>query len=364
MPAKFKYPVWNPSRTLDVAKDWGENIFSTTDNFDQAQAVPFSIAAIPALCTIPTMWCYDPNISPEKIRKFSLVIVTDPETYQLRYIRQWLSDIGVENYLLVLGSIMDDDMIPHAGREIYSPYYVKKLLDSNNFQDTKAIGKPFKFDVLLGSRRAHRDYVMLAMTKTGLIDQSVITYRYNWPGGQITQISQEAQECFPDVQLNYPYVSPNLNPQWEVSEHIDNTCSFQIPWKIYQHCDYSVICESLDQGSFFLSEKTMKAMFAKRVFVMFGPPGYLHRLKQHGFRTFEHIIDESYDNDSRSCFRWKKAMQQVMNLAWFENPRTIYDSVADVLEHNHKRLFSLVEERKQRLEQMLLDAIPHENFLF
>jgi hypothetical protein len=45
-----------------------------------------------------------------------------------------------------------------------------------------------------------------------------------------------------------------------------------------------------------MTEKTAKPIWAKRLFVMFGTPGFLKKLHELGFKTFDHVIDESYDS--------------------------------------------------------------------
>ena len=49
--------------------------------------------------------------------------------------------------------------------------------------------------------------------------------------------------------------------------------------------------------SLFLSRQNLVvSIFAKRLFVLFAEPFYLKKLKALGYKTFDSIIDESYDD--------------------------------------------------------------------
>ena len=62
------------------------------------------------------------------------------------------------------------------------------------------------------------------------------------------------------TRLAYPYISPNLNPEWEVKDTISYNVSDIMPWKIYDHTKYSVIAETVYERVFFLTEKTIEVI--------------------------------------------------------------------------------------------------------
>ena len=51
-----------------------------------------------------------------------------------------------------------------------------------------------------------------------------------------------------------------------------------------------------DEPGLFLSEKTWKPILAGQMFIIIGQKYTLKRLRDLGFETFGHILDESYDN--------------------------------------------------------------------
>jgi hypothetical protein len=85
-----------------------------------------------------------------------------------------------------------------------------------------------------------------------------------------------------------------------------------IPTKIYNDSWYSIIAEGFtDHRGTRLTEKTAKALVAERVFVYFGAPRDLERMRRLGFQTFGHVIDESYDTIENDSDRWQAAWHQV-----------------------------------------------------
>jgi hypothetical protein len=151
-------------------------------------------------------------------------------------------------------------------------------------------------------------------------------------------------------------VSPHLDPAWEVAQNINNQISFIVPERIYQRTYYSILTETLGTGGgFFMSEKSIKALFAKRIFVLFGNQHHLKRLRDQGFQTFGSVIDESYDNSPLDFERFDLAMQQVVYLSQ-QDPVAVQNQLQSVLDHNHARLLEMVPEVKHQMQQLFKSA--------
>jgi hypothetical protein len=87
--------------------------------------------------------------------------------------------------------------------------------------------------------------------------------------------------------------------------------------------------------SVFFTEKTAKPIIARRLFVMFAGQGYLARLQQLGFRTFDSIIDESYDQESDPVRRWGMACDQLLLLT--QKPQDqVLTQIKPIVDHNFK----------------------------
>ena len=360
---KFRYLVYNPCvEVVDVAADWSKDWFDTTQDRELALQQPFSVAAVRAFYNQPNIFGYDPEIAKINVSEFDLVLISDIEYFKHQEIEQWAQQNNIKNYLLTVGGIRTTDQLD-PGRMTYRHYNIDRYLCRNQYKDTSGMNKPFLFDCMLGARRPHRDYVMLALTRTGLLDQSIVTYRAGFPGEIVNEYNKIFADQFPGTELNWPYVSPNLDPDWEVSNQVTNHISCVSPDKIFQNTHYSIICETLGTGDdFFLSEKTVKAMFSRRVFVVFGPRHFLRRLHELGFQTFDAVLDESYDNEPCDDVRFQKAMLQLLRLAYFLTPSDVQNYVGYALENNFRNLNDVKQQTDQKLQQLLIDHIPRQHW--
>jgi len=111
-----------------------------------------------------------------------------------------------------------------------------------------------------------------------------------------------------------------------------------LPIEIYNQTYYSVIAESRYRNDYtFFTEKTVKPIVAKRLFIAFCGQYYLKNLQSLGFQTFNNIIDESYDSVENDIERWTKASQQMLFL--MEKPsKEIVEKIQTVVEFNFKHL--------------------------
>lgn len=329
------YPITNISYSVDVAADWG-----LLDSYSK------KIICVPAMCTASGHFAY------QKVdfASYDLVVISDIEYFRQQEIHQWICDEKIENYVLAVGGLhTTTNLLPN---EVYRPWWSFNLLKFNQleYSDQEPV---FDFDCLLGARRPHRDFAMLALQQTDLINTSIVTYRDFFHGAYIDHQSQEFAEMFPEHKLNFPYVSPNLDPVWEVNAKLDRSISPYVPWNIYHRCRYSIVCETLGTGdAFFMSEKTAKAMFAGRVFLMFSNSGFLANLQKLGFETFGSVIDESYDSNTLDFERFGLVKQQMTELAK-QDYRKVMNKLQPILEHNRNRLFELQKEKRCEMQRIL-----------
>lgn len=363
---KFRYLIYVPdASSVNVINDWGIDNSLTTTDIDIALSQPFSVAAVRVMFNKPNVFNYTPALSAIDLSKFDLVILSDIEYSQICEIKIWAEQNQIVNYVVALGGLNHNEQLDKTCM-VYRPWWAYNLLRHNPvYQDTHAAEKPYLFEALLGARRPHRDYVMMALDKIGLLDRSLVTYRDCFPYGVINKMSERFQKIFYDTPLQWPYVSPNLKPEWEVRDSITNTVSSIMPYGIYQQTYYSIVCETQGTGNeFFMSEKITKCLLAGRIFVLFGPANFISKLHELGFRTWSSLLDESYDTEQIDEVRFEKAMQQVMKLAWFKDPKNVRLQIADVLKHNRVRFASLEEEYKQKMHDLLYAHIPKHHWLF
>lgn len=209
------------------------------------------------------------------------------------------------------------------------------------------------FDILLGRKKLHRD-VLYEHAKT------------NPYIGIITYLNAHKAELGNDPEKwvwEHTGIKIDKKPEWTV-DHVNYyghvmSLSQIIPINVYNQTAYSVIAETCFHDNFsFFTEKTCKPIIACRLFVMFAGQGYLANLHRLGFKTFDGIIDESYDQETDALIRWRRAWEEMVKLT--EKPQTeILELARPIVEHNfnHMMTTNWAENFRQELEQDIVRII-------
>jgi len=311
------------------------------------------IAALPVMCNVPHEFSYDPIMETIDLAQFDLVILSDIEYHSITEITEWIQRNGIKNYVLSVGGLTAGETLDPTCM-VYRPWWMYNLLKFNKFQSLPVEPKPYMFEMLLGARRPHRDFALMGLEQIGQLESSIATYRDVFVGGYTNKFTRQFAEYFGDLKLQYPYTSPNLDPAWETQSEIrSNNISPYVPWEIYRRTNYSAVCETLGTSdTFFLSEKTTKALWAQRIFVVFSSANFLKNLHQLGFQTFDSIIDESYDTETDHVRRYSAVVEQMRFLTT-QDPVELYQTAQPILEHNHNQVHGLQLQTQQRMKELL-----------
>ena len=126
----------------------------------------------------------------------------------------------------------------------------------------------------------------------------------------------------------------------------------------YNITNFSMIVESVTFSEpLGPTEKTYKPIAFEHPFMLWGPAGYLKQLHQQGFQTFDHIIDESYDNEQDHSVRLSKIIDQVNML---KNIELTDEETVKRTRHNHSLFFDTAWSKQQfdkNLFQPLLELL-------
>jgi hypothetical protein len=95
---------------------------------------------------------------------------------------------------------------------------------------------------------------------------------------------------------------------------------------------------------------------ARRLFVVFSGWKFLHNLRQLGFRTFDGIIDESYDLIEDTNERFSQAFDQVKFLC-SQPQEEILKLIEPILEHNYNiiRLTNFTLQATQKVIDIIYE---------
>jgi len=346
------YPIFYLCDHVWPLEDWGIS-GTNTENLQQiwtekqpanllsVLASKFKIAVLPVFCNVPGDASYNTTMDSVDLGQFDLVLLSSIEFQSLNSIQDWIKQSNIKNYLLSTGSLHNKELLD-VEQMVYRPWWAYHLvkMHRNGFIDTSGHNKPYKFDALLGRRKYHRDFVINSFESAHLLKSNLITYRQNF---------MRNTPHLENINL-YPYASPHLESSWDVEFPTD---AYQMPWEIYRRTDYSVVCETIhNQEIFFMTEKTAKPIWAKRLFVMFSAPEFLKKLHELGFKTFGHVIDESYDDMPYTQQRLILAFEQVKWLS-HQDPETIQHRIQSVVQHNHDHLSKLMQQTHQTMRELL-----------
>lgn len=198
------------------------------------------------------------------------------------------------------------------------------IVDSINYRDPR----PLYFDVLLGSYKQHRDFVYHWINENNLSKKCLVNYGVSKegfiyePGTVIDQDDLDSGFDHSVLSVRYHGIKCHL--------------SSIIPVTIYNQTAYSLIAETRAENTIsFFTEKVIKPIIARRLFVVISGYRYLENLRILGFKTFDGVIDESYDLIEDSHERWTQAMQQVEYLC-SQDQQSVLTQIHDIVEHNYQ----------------------------
>lgn len=124
-----------------------------------------------------------------------------------------------------------------------------------------------------------------------------------------------------------------------VEEHFSNS---YINIVIETHMD-------VDQsGGVFLTEKTFKPIKHCQPFVLIGAAGSIQQLRNMGYRTFDHVIDHSYDSITDTTKRWDAVCTEVERLSNLDL-HSLYQQCRDDLIWNQELFMSPKTDRLSKL---------------
>ena len=201
-------------------------------------------------------------------------------------------------------------------------YKSNKLLDQlEPFQPKNKM-----FDILLGQRRSHRDFVYNFVHTNQLTEHVIMSYIKD----HTRPLAQQGFITDVDIdQIKHTVESVNYQGR-------NISLSQIIPFDIYNETAYSVVTETNASNDYnFYTEKIVKPILARRLFLVFAGKHYLKNLRSMGFCTFEGILDERYDDVEDSVARHNLVCEQMYRLIQMPQ-QEVLNSIQPILEHNQR----------------------------
>ena len=293
-------------------------------------------------------------------------------------IRWQCRNLDIEDY------VKDGRIIILSGGDI-SPEYINlcyesfmvKILDyvtnrraMDNTTDifNKTI-KPYKFLFLNGRARPHRKYLLERFQLSGLLNQSL------WTNLDTTPARNKHLELFNnDVDLlTRPFPIQHLPKKYEINEyqhrietnpdnpqnfikyHLFNNTWGEIYLRPEPYVDtyFSLVTETVfDYPYSFRTEKIWKPICIGHPWIAVSNAGYYRDLCNLGFKTFSHLVDESFDTIENSQDRIERIEQVVDDLCRQDLVQFVM-AAEEVCKYNQQHLIELRQQEIQKFPQRL-----------
>lgn len=214
--------------------------------------------------------------------------------------------------------------------------------------------KPFVFDALLGDIRSHRNFVYNRIRGDHLIEPKILLNYHGLQRGRTREITDKLR-LEPEIQKE------SVHATWNEVDYMGYRLAISriVPISIYNQCAYSIVAETHNSnGMSFYTEKILKPILARRLFVVFSGVHFLRNLKTLGFKTFDAVIDESYDGIQDPITRWAAAFEQLRRLCQLDQAQ-VYAEIRHTVAHNFDVLMDTSwNSEMSTVKNLCISAMP------
>lgn len=288
-----------------------------------------------------------------------------------------LEDSAISGKLLIIGGGDMDDRY----RYIRWDHFLSEILHYE--ENIQALGqsdlifekreKPYKFLFLNGRARPHRKYIYERLKEIGLLDQSLWTMLESRPcivrglklqRGDINLMATTTPLRWlpPEYEVSR-YRNTNVNPgpltrAFVKPELFDNTWGeIYLEPAPYIDTYFSLITETVYEYPYsFRTEKIAKPLLMGHPWIVVANQGWYRDIRNLGFKTFSHVIDESFDNIENHQDRIERVIAVVDDLCR-QNLPTFLDACRDTVKYNQQHLQELMPKLRSEFPNQFEEFI-------
>jgi hypothetical protein len=203
--------------------------------------------------------------------------------------------------------------------------------------------RPYDFTLLSRTHKWWRATVVADLHRLGLLDHSLWSYNTvdidDQPEDNPIEIDyfEHLRTDVENFLTGAPYVCDQLTADDHNNHHVAELGHYT---NSYCNIVLETHFDADGSGGAFLTEKTFKPIKFGQPFVVVGAPGSLQALRDLGYRTFDHAIDNSYDLELDNTQRWIQ----------------IKSAIAKIKQHNMKEWFANCLDDVQHNQQLFLSS--------
>jgi hypothetical protein len=160
---------------------------------------------------------------------------------------------------------------------------------STPWMERKFHHRLFSANNIVGGNRSHRLFLLSELDRRDLISDNLISFPAVCPYEHKTVDDLFMKHDLPKLSSSLPLIIDHG------SNHASNSHCIDF-WDQAQSCFCHVVTETVYQSNrLHLTEKTFKPIVLQQPFMLVAPRGSLEYLKSYGFKTFDSIWPETYD---------------------------------------------------------------------
>ncbi len=211
-------------------------------------------------------------------------------------------------------------------------HYLRKI---SNASTPSNLEKSKKFFFASTKDYLSRRYILQSLINNGFKEQGYLAYK-----------------CIERCHTNESYSPINLQLIQDAATSIDHLLPIQgfdtsieyqdILPNIFSDAYLSILTETFFEGPVYFSEKIFNSMLYNHFFIYLGPPHSLKYLRSLGFKTWSHIIDESYDsieNPAERLFALTHSLNIFLSKP-LEEIQHLYIENIELINHNRNLVLS------------------------
>lgn len=282
-------------------------------------------------------------------------------------------DLARDHRMLLIGGGDMDSEWPCLQYDSFLPkildYKENQQATSQSSRIYETLHKPYKFLFLNGRSRFHRKYLLERFRLNGLLDQSL------WTNLEKQTVQQQGQDpMFTSIDImTLPAKYEVERYRQQVNKTFDSgfvkSDLFSREWgEIYiepaPYIDtyFSLVTETVfDYPYSFRTEKIWKPMAMAHPWIAVANAGYYRDIRNLGFKTFDHLIDESFDQIEDSQKRIERIAEVVTDLCG-QNLDEFLASAQNICKYNQQHLADMRLQVRKEFPERFFQFIARYQF--
>ena len=280
------------------------------------------------------------------------------ETILGQIYRYGINELVMANKILIVGGGNMEAKWPCLCYDSFLPKildYDENLKAIDQYKENYTTDRPYKFLFLNGRSRPHRTELITRLD--GLLDQCIWTNLDSTNGLPIKTL---------DPKYEYDHVvtsQPLPTTGFVKHELFDNKWGdVYIKENLYQDTYFSLVTETVFGYPYsFRTEKIWKPVAVGHPWIAVANAGFYKDFRNLGFQTFNHVIDESFDNIEDNNKRLDRIVQVVEDLCQQDLAAFIKECY-NVCKYNQQHLAGMRQKVRQEFPERFFQFIKQYHF--